>query len=60
MLNDKSEGSRLEISGVKTLSDAEEALAMLRNRGAWEGNPIHCYLAGDSFAFWVDTSENPL
>lgn len=57
MLADESEGSRREVSGVRSLTDAEEALAMLRGIGAQDKDQLHVYLSGTSFSFWVGRSE---
>lgn len=57
MLEDRSEGSRLEVSGVRTLAEAEEALAMLRSLGAQSEDVLHSYLAGTSFSFWTGRTE---
>jgi hypothetical protein len=57
MLKDESEGSRREISGIRTLAEAEEALTLLRSLGARNDDPIRIYLSGASFSFWVGRPE---
>lgn len=44
MLTDRSEGSRREITGVVTLDDAKEALALLTQMGVPGDTEIHGYL----------------
>jgi hypothetical protein len=44
MLADRSEGFRREITGVTTLDEAKEALAMLTRHGVAGDAEIHSYL----------------
>lgn len=44
MLTDRSEGFRREITGVTTLDEAKEALAMLTRHGVAGDAEIHSYL----------------
>lgn len=44
MLADRSEGFRREITGITTLDEAKEALAMLTRHGVAGDAEIHSYL----------------
>lgn len=53
MLEDISEGDRLEVTGVTTLDDASKAIEMLFDKGLAPDAEFHCYLRGNGFAIWT-------
>lgn len=50
------EGSRIEVSGIRTLDDAAKALDALQSHESFPSPDavFHCYLSGNSFSFWTD------
>ena len=57
MIRDISQGSRLEVSGIRTVKEAVRALWILKSLGARSTDQFHVYLSGTSFNIWVGVKE---
>ena len=59
-IRDISEGSRIEVTGVRTLADAAKALVHIESYPTLRDDApvLHVYLAGDSFTFWTEGTHD--
>lgn len=61
-IRDISEGSRIEVAGIRTLADAAAAIEHLLSYPTLrdQAPTLHTYLSGDSFIFWTEGTHDDL